>query len=68
MARGMRRVPTYYQDLFDIIGENPGHVVGSTACLGGALPTQILKWMETEDDTIYEKNKALDKTNGWYIW
>lgn len=43
MARGMRRVPTYYQDLFDIIGANPGHVIGSTACLGGALPTQILK-------------------------
>lgn len=43
MARGMRRVPTYYQDLWDIIGTNPGHVIGSTACLGGALPTQILK-------------------------
>lgn len=43
MARGMRRVPTYYQDLFDIIGENPGHVIGSTACLGGALPTQLLR-------------------------
>lgn len=55
MARGMRRVPTYYQDLFDIIGENPGHVIGSTACLGGALPTQILKWIETRDNTLYEK-------------
>lgn len=43
MARGMRRVPTYYQDLFDIIGENPGHIIGSTACLGGALPTQLLR-------------------------
>jgi len=43
MARGMRRVPTYYQDLIDIIGKNPGHVIGSTACLGGALPVQILK-------------------------
>ncbi len=43
MARGMRRVPTYYQDLIDIIGTNPGHVIGSTACLGGVLPTQILK-------------------------
>ena len=43
MARGMRRVPTYYQDLWDIIGANPGHVIGSTACLGGALPTQILR-------------------------
>ena len=43
MARGMRRVPTYYHDLFEIIGKNPGHVIGSTACLGGALPTQILR-------------------------
>ena len=42
MARGMRRVPTYYQDLFDVIGKNPGHVIGSTACLGGAIPTQLL--------------------------
>ena len=52
MARGMRRVPTYYQDLFDIIGSNPGHVIGSTACLGGALPTQILR------NTPYEKLAA----------
>ena len=43
MARGMRRVPTYYQDLIDVIGTNPGHVIGSTACLGGCLPTQILR-------------------------
>lgn len=43
MSRGMRRVPTYYQDLIDIIGSNPGHVIGTTACLGGALPTQILR-------------------------
>ena len=43
MARGMRRVPTYYNDLIEIIGKNPGHVIGSTACLGGALPTQILR-------------------------
>lgn len=46
MARGMRRVPTYYNDLFEIIGKEPGHVIGSTACLGGALPTQILRARE----------------------
>ena len=50
MARGMRRVPTYYQDLIDIIGKNPGHVIGSTACLGGALPTQILR--KTSDEKL----------------
>ena len=43
VARRMRRVPTYYQDLIDIIGANPGHVIGSTACLGGCLPTQLLR-------------------------
>ena len=53
MARGMRRVPTYYQDLFDIIGENPGHVIGSTACLGGALPTQLLRARNNPD--LYPK-------------
>lgn len=42
MARGMRRVPTYYNDLFEVIGKEPGHVIGSTACLGGTLATQIL--------------------------
>lgn len=43
MARGMRRMPTYYSDLFEIVGANPGHIIGSTACLGGCLPTQLLK-------------------------
>ena len=55
MARGMRRVPTYYQDLFDIIGANPGHVIGATACLGGALGTQLLKQKETNDQDLYFK-------------
>lgn len=69
MARGMRRVPTYYQDLWDIIGKNPGHVIGSTACLGGALPTQILRgtdesklglWMGQLQDLFGEENFYLE--------
>ena len=55
MARGMRRVPTYYQDLIDIIGSDRGHVIGSTACLGGALPTQLLKYHQTKDEVLYDK-------------
>lgn len=55
MARGMRRVPTYYQDLFDIIGVNPGHVIGSTACLGGALPTQLLRYRDNKNEQLKEK-------------
>ena len=55
MARGMRRVPTYYQDLIDIIGENRGNIIGSTACLGGALPTQLLKYRDTKDEQLLKK-------------
>lgn len=55
ISRRMRRVPTYYQDLVDIIRANPGHVIGSTACLGGALPTQLLKYRETKDEDLYGK-------------
>ena len=56
ISRGnMRRVPTYYQDLIDIIGKNPGHIIGSTACLGGSLPTQLLKYKESQDENFYNK-------------
>ena len=55
MARGMRRVPTYYQDLVDIIRANPDHVIGSTACLGGALPTQLMRYHDSKDKELYGK-------------
>ena len=55
MARGMRRVPTYYQDIIDVIGANRGHVIGCTACLGGALATQLLKYRETKSEELYGK-------------
>ena len=40
------RVPTYYQDVIDIIGANPGHVIGSTACIGGQVGTKFLQAMD----------------------
>ena len=55
MARGMRRVPTYYQDLIDIIAANRGHVIGCTACLGGALGTQLMKYHENKNEELYGK-------------
>ena len=50
MGRGLRRVPTYYQDIVEIIGNNPGHVIGSTACLGGMLATQLLKYRDNPNE------------------
>ena len=49
----MRRVPTYYQDLIEIIGAAPGHVIGSTACLGGFLGTKLLQWRAAGYDPLF---------------
>ena len=52
----MRRVPTYYQDLLDIVGAEPGHVIGSTACLGGFLDTKLLQWARSgRPDSLYQQ-------------
>lgn len=40
--RGSMRVPTTYQDIEEIVGKNPGHLLASSACLGGRLPKDIL--------------------------
>lgn len=40
--KGLDRVPTFYSDLEEIIGENSGHIIGLTACLGGYFPHLLL--------------------------
>ena len=38
----MLRVPTYYTDLEEVIGENKGHIIASSACIGGFLGNKLL--------------------------
>lgn len=57
MQRGMRRVPTYYQDLIDVIGENKGHLVFSSACIGGALGVQLRKYRDNGNSKLLKKIK-----------
>lgn len=52
MYRIQRRVPTYYQDLEDIVRSNPGHLVATSACLGGWLDTKLL-------DETYPREKII---------
>ena len=40
MYKGQKRVPTTYQDIEKVVGQNPGHLLCSTACIGGELPIQ----------------------------
>lgn len=57
--RGMERVPLLKEELKSIIGEEKGHVIADTACLGGELGTTVLELVEAEvsgdENAIYTK-------------
>lgn len=53
--RGVERKPTYYEDIEEIIGSNPGHIIASSSCLGGYVGKHIL-------------NEEYDKVEGFIEW
>lgn len=40
--KGLMRRPTYYSDLENIVTPNQGHIIASSACMGGVIPHAIL--------------------------
>lgn len=40
--RGMERVPTLMSELEEVIKKNPGHLIATSACLGGQLSVDVL--------------------------
>jgi DNA polymerase-3 subunit alpha len=46
----LTRVPTYYKDIEEIVKPNPGHLIASSACIGGFLG--ICKSQNRENDAI----------------
>ena len=40
--KGMERVPTLKSELEEIINNNPGHLIATSACIGGELSSNIL--------------------------
>ena len=59
----MMRVPTYYDELENMLNTYKGHIIGSSACLGGALPNRILQILET--DNMFEKNEIWESCIEW---
>ena len=57
ISRRLRRRPTYYRDLKEIVGTNPGHLIASSACLGSQLDKFLLQYMDTHDEQFYETAK-----------
>lgn len=42
----MERVPTYYRDIEEIVCSNKGHLIATTACLGGQFPKLLMEAIE----------------------
>ena len=58
--RGMERVPTLKSELREIISKNKGHVIATSSCLGGQLPTLLLQ-MKAKD--LLAKDKIIEFIN-----
>lgn len=59
----IERVPTYKSDIERIVGENPGHLVASTACLGSEFANLIMKYLKEGRKNV----KEIDSFIEWCI-
>ena len=61
-SRNMDRVPTLKSELYEVVSKNKGHLIATTACIGGEVSQNILDMIkaENEEDTysrqIYHNN------------
>ena len=63
--RGLERVPTLKEDLERIVKENPGHLIATTACIGGELGSCILELESArrigdEQTSLKKKQQIID--------
>ena len=63
----MYRVPTYYSDLAEMLQKYKGHIIGSTACLGGAIPKRLLEYKDHATEDIWNSIITwIDTMNEWF--
>ena len=55
--KGQRRTPVLYSEIENIVKEQ-GHLIASSACLGGMLSTSILKYAQT--NSLEDKQVVVD--------
>ncbi|WP_253957045.1 PHP domain-containing protein [Paenibacillus oleatilyticus] len=69
----MERVPTEKQVLADIVNKDKGHLIATSACLGGELAINTLKLIEEERkeikdaEAISELKEEIDEFINWCI-
>ena len=50
----MMRVPTYYSDLYEVIGDDKGNLVGCSSCQGGTLARTLLLYKDTGEEKYWK--------------
>jgi len=64
----MMRVPTYYSDLEELMANYKGDIIGSSACLGGALPHRLLQFQDLERANPKEYEKIWQSCKDWIAY
>ena len=67
--RGLERVPTLKSELENIVKKNPGHLIATSACIGGELSSNVLA-MEAARQTGDEQTAVSAKNNiiSFVLW
>ena len=68
MDRGLERVPTLYSELENIIKKyGQGHLIATTACIGGELSSLILKLTEAEKNNLPTEVYDIKTRIHWFM-
>ena len=65
--RGILRRPNFYSDFENIVGKNPGHLIVSSACIGGFLPQAILQDDKKEALNFVKWNQQVFGKNNFFL-
>lgn len=65
--KGLLRRPSFYEDFEEVVGKNPGHLIASSACLGGYLPHCILNNNEKEAKEFIEWNQQVFGKENFFL-
>lgn len=52
-SKGLMRVPTQKNELTNIVNKYPGHLIATSACLGGELPFLVSKLVDAEKENNF---------------
>jgi len=65
--KGVDRVPTFYSDIEEVIGNDTGHLISSSACLGGYIPKNVSKILSDDFPDTLEYKRNIHNFVNWCV-